>query len=260
MCLLATTRTPSCLLLTFFHTNFTLIRLDNIKMAPKTATTSNKTATTPKKAIVSPGRVKRAPVVGPIRFIPKWMNKVYTASTQADGVFVTWAVRAGDGTASFVRPLTAYFEQGCNSSKRTDELKVTAIMPRRDFHNLEDNVELPSSNDASWDWDSFVTVATAEDDTAVTIGEHITDVFNRHDTGKKPKFLFCGEVSDAKAGLKPLSYYLLDEDVAQVFKSMYASSNEKDVMMDQSDILEGFFGSAEKGREVLERTSWDASA
>ena len=244
----------------FPHHKFTLICLDNIKMAPKTATT-------PKKAIVSPGRVKRAPVVGPIRTIPKWMNKVYTASTQADGVFVTWAVRAGNGTASFVRPLTAYFEQECNSSNLTNEWKVTAIMPRRDFHNLEANVELPASNEASWDWDSFVTVATAEDDTAAAIGNHITDAFNRHDTstapgqkGNKPKFLFCGEVSDAKAGLKPLSHYLLDEDVAQVFKSMYASNNEKDVMMGQGDILEGFFGSAEKGREVLEGTSWDASA
>jgi hypothetical protein len=219
-----------------------------------------KTANTPKKAIVSPGRVKRAPVVGPIRTIPKWMNKVYTASTQADGVFVTWAVRASNGTASFVRPLTAFFEQQCDSSKLTDEWKVTAIMPRRDFHNLEANVELPGSNDSSWDWDSFVTVATAEDETAATIGSHITDVFNRHDAGNKPKFLFCGEVSDAKAGLKPLSHYLLDEDVAQVFKSMYASNNEKDVMMGQGNILEGFFGSAEKGREVLEGSSWDASA
>jgi len=224
-----------------------------------------KTATTPKKAIPPQGKVKRSPVIGPIHSIPKWVNKVYTASTRADGVFVTWASRS-NGSASFVRPLKTHFEKESSSSNLTEEWKVTAIMPRRDFHHPDANAELPASSyDSMWGWDSFVTVAT-EGDTATSVGKHITGVFNEHETNAAPgqkrsklQFAFCGEVSDAKAGLKPLSHFLLDEDVAEVFKSVYAGSNEKEFMLGQDVILEGFFGSAEKGRDVLEVGSWAVS-
>jgi hypothetical protein len=56
--------------------------------------------------------------------------------------------------------------------------------------------------------------------------------------------------------LNPLTHHLLDEDAGTIFKSMYSEENEKDFIAGQDELLKGFFGSAEKGREVLEEIIW----
>ena len=76
----------------------------------------------------------------------------------------------------------------------------------------------------------------------------------------KPEYIFCGDVSEANSsGLKPLSHFLLDQDVAEVVKYVFENGNEKNAVMNQDDLLESFFGSAEKGREMLEDCPWRGS-
>jgi hypothetical protein len=234
--------------------------IDGDTMAPKGSTS------TPKKAAPTVGKVKRSPVVGPIVSAPKWLNKVHTASTQARGVFVTWVTKP-NGTASYVKPFKAHYEEECIARNLSEAWKVSAVMKRRDLKDPDANVALLSSPASAWGWDCFVTVAD-EAETAASIGKHITASFNEHAANAeefvsqkyKPKYAFCGDQSAATNGLHPLSHFLLDEDVAQVFVSMFARENEKALMMGQDDILEAFFGSAEKGRQTLEECILNASA
>lgn len=234
--------------------------IDVDTMAPKGSTS------TPKKTSPTQGKVMRSPVIGPIVSAPKWLNKVHTASTQAQGVFVTWVTKP-NGTASYVKPFKTHYEEECSTLNLSEAWKVSAIMKRRDVKDLDANVALPSSPASAWGWDCFVTVGD-EDETAAFIGKHITASFNKHAAEAeefrgqryKPKYAFCGDQSDDVKGLKPLSHFLLDEDVVQVFVSVFARENEKDLMMGQDDILGAFFGSAEKGRHALEECIWNASA
>jgi hypothetical protein len=225
-------------------------------MAPKQST--------PKKsAAPHPLKVKRSPVVGPILGTQTWVNKVHTAPTKADGVFVTWASKGS--VASYTNPFKKHFEDNGIAFNLTKAWKVNAIVPRRDFKDPDANAKLPGSPDKLWGWDSFVTVIDEnEDETAATIGKHITEKLSEFAASAKqfknqlhpPKYAFSGVPSDSEVeGLKPLSHYLLDENVAAVFKEMYGQ-HEKDVIMEQDDLLIGFFGSAQKGREVLEKAIW----
>ena len=221
---------------------------------------------TPKKAASPPVKVKRSTVVGPITSAPKWVNKVHTAPTKADGAFVSWVSKGNStSTAAYTKPFKTHFEEMGNSLNLTEAWRVSAIMPRRDFNDPDANATLPGSPDSMWGWDSFVTVVgDDEDETAATIGKHITGSLNEFAASAKefknqkykPKYAFCGIPTESEVGgLKPLSHHLLDEDAATVFKSMYGS-HEKEFIMDQNNLLVEFFGSAKRGREVLEEATW----
>ena len=90
---------------------------------------------TPKKSAQgTQAKAKRSPVVGPITSDQKWINKVHTASTQAEGVFVSW-VSKSTTTASFTKPFKTHFEENGAALKLTEAWKVSAIMVRRDFRS-----------------------------------------------------------------------------------------------------------------------------
>ena len=225
---------------------------------------------TPKKPPSAHGKVKWSPPAGPISAnnASKWTHKVYTASTQVVGIFVTWVSKPNGYGASFVKPLKTHYEQQVVNLGLVEEWKISGIYPRRDHKDPVANKVLPGSRGTSWPWDCFVTIAV-EGDTAKSIGKHITKVLTEFaaqadvfkDQKHMPKYAFCGDVTEAQpTGLKPLSHFLLDEHVMEVFASVFASANEKDLMMDQDDILKTFFGSAEKGREMLEGCIWGGSS
>ena len=49
---------------------------------------------------------------------------------------------------------------------------------------------------------------------------------------------------------KPLNHYLLNEDVAKVLRLIYEDSSKEELMNDE-DIMQNFYGSAEVGSEYL---------
>ena len=228
----------------------------HIDMPPKT---------TPKKSAQgAQAKAKRSPVVGPITHAQKWINKVHTAPTQADGVFVSW-VSKSNSTAAFTKPFKNHFEENGSALKLTVAWKVSAIMLRRDFKDPDANQALTVSPDSAWGWDSFVTIVDAgEDESAESIGKCITESLNEFGEAAnefkgqkfKPKYAFCGNPSDSDEGLKPLTHYLLDEDVCTIFKTMCGEENKKDFIMGQDALLAEFFGTAKKGRELLEEIIW----
>jgi hypothetical protein len=219
---------------------------------------------TPKKSAQAAAKPKRSPVVGPINSAQKWINKVHTASTQADGVYVSW-VSKSNSTASYTKPFKNHFEENGSALNLTTAWKVSAIMPRRDFKDPDANQALPSSPGSAWKWDCFVTIVDVDEvESAASIGKHLAQsltefgaVANDFKGQKfKPKYAFRTEPSDSVEGMNPLTHHLLDEDAGTIFKSMYSEENKKDFIAGQDELLKGFFGSAEKGREVLEEIIW----
>ena len=61
-------------------------------------------------------------------------------------------------------------------------------------------------------------------------------------------FLFRRVVTGSS---QPLNKYLLDRDVMRLVKRSYSDSSIKDIVED-SDILECFFGSAKTGKQALQ--------
>ena len=220
---------------------------------------------TPKKSAQAAAKPKRSPVIGPINSAQKWINKVHTASTQADGVYVSW-VSKSNSTAAYTKPFKNHFEDNGSALNLTTAWKVSAIMPRRNFKDPDANQALPVSPGSAWGWDCFVTIVDVDKvESAASIGKHITVSLTEFGAAAnefkaqrfKPKYAFCGDPSDSGAeGKKPLAHHLLDEDVGTILKTMYGEENEKDFIAGQDELLKGFFGSAEKGREVLEEMIW----
>lgn len=226
-----------------------------------------KSIATPKKAAQAKGKVvKWSQKSGPIsNGANRWAHKVYTTSTEADGIFVTWTSKP-NGEASYVTPLKKLYLRDGADLELDKKWKIHGIYSRRDRKDLAANKVLQGSHNASYGWDCFVTAA--EDGTAKSIGKHITKALNEFAQPAeefkaqkhKPEYIFCGDVSEANSsGLKPLSHFLLDQDVAEVVKYVFENGNEKDAVMNQDDLLKSFFGSAEKGREMLEDCVWDGS-
>jgi hypothetical protein len=227
-----------------------------------------KSIATPKKAAQTQGKVKWSPAAGPMMNMSKdkWAQKVYTTSTEADGIFVTWSSKPSGLESSYVVPFKNFYLKQVAASELDKKWMIHGIYSRRDRKDLAANKVLPGGHNTSYGWDCFVTAAQGA--TAKSIGKHITNALNdftkeadEFKTQKhKPEYIFCGDVSEANSsGLKPLSHFLLDQDVAAVFKFVFENGNEKDLMMDQDDILKSYFGSAEKGREMLEDCLWRGS-
>jgi hypothetical protein len=201
--------------------------------------------------------IKKSVTIGPIADGSRRnLNKIHTVKTEAD-VFVSWASK-GPFTASFTKPFKTHFNHNASTSDVSQAWRVSAVMPRRDFNDVEANTNLPGAPDANWHWDAFVTIA-ADGDTAESIGKNIATSLtnfaltsNAFNGKNKPGFVYNPRPVESQEAM-PLSYFLLDQDVAHVFKSMYAE-NEMDVLLQQDDILEKFFGSADKGRAVLADT------
>ncbi len=53
---------------------------------------------------------------------------------------------------------------------------------------------------------------------------------------------------------KPLNYHLMDKDCVAMLRRMYGGENgsTKEELMEYGDLLAMFFGSEEKGKEVLQ--------
>ncbi|MDH5649910.1 MAG: hypothetical protein OEY67_09680 [Gammaproteobacteria bacterium] len=227
-----------------------------------------KSIATPKKVAQAQGKAKWSPPAGPMMNTSKgkWAQKVYTASTEADGIFVTWSSKPSGLEGSYVKPFKNYYLKEVADLELDKKWKIHGIYSRRDRKDLAANKVLQGSHNASYGWDCFVTAA--EDGTAKSIGKHITKALNEFAQQAeefkaqkhKPEYIFCGDVSEANSsGLKPLSHFLLDQDVAEVVKYVFENGNEKNAVMNQDDLLESFFGSAEKGREMLEDCPWRGS-
>ena len=135
------------------------------------------------------------------------------------------------------------------------------------------NDKLAGMKGEPWPWDAFVTVVE-EGASAEQIGRHIAREFTafaikssaanskkEDKTGgsfkHRQEFGFRRVVSNGD-DLKPLSYYLLEDDVVLLFKSIFGPPyNSKDDIMKEDELLEDFFGDADRGRHLIINTDWN---
>ena len=70
--------------------------------------------------------------------------------------------------------------------------------------------------------------------------------------------MFQGRKGDEKSA-EPLNKYLLDDDCVYILKRCYYESTKEDLLEDD-EVMVNFFGSSEKGQEILgtvSQTQWD---
>jgi hypothetical protein len=98
----------------------------------------------------------------------------------------------------------------------------------------------------------------------VEMGEKIAKGLTKFNIEEKhncpEKFIFCN-VPHAD-NPKQLNYHLMDKDCVAILNRMYGSENgsTKEESMEYGDLLAMFFGSEEKGKEVLQAVdnyTWD---
>ena len=103
-----------------------------------------------------------------------------------------------------------------------------------------------------------------ENETAESIGTHIASVFNKGRieqawNNKTDHFTYRNVVSD-QAELLPLSHYLLGPDLVRLFLTMYDTEENEGVdLLQEDDLLSTFFGTAERGRLLLQHRYLHAS-
>ena len=210
--------------------------------------------------------VKLSYNIGAISNKQGYSNKITTVKVAADNVFVSWSTRPGaKNVSSYLKPLKDHFELHCNDNGLLDTWKISGFLTRREFNQTDplENKKLTGSPDAAWPWEAIVTILPPQIDpppTAVSVGKHVADAFTAFATDSKAfgrnkvSFAFHRDASEAEPA--PLSRYVLDEDVVQVVKIMYAQQHKKEDVLDNDDLLERFFGDADRGRSLLEFEAW----
>ena len=219
-----------------------------------------------KNATTANPYVKLSYNIGAISNKQGYSNKITTVKVAADNVFVSWSTRPGaKNVSSYLKPLKDHFELHCNYNGLLDTWKISGFLTRREFNQTDplENKKLTGSPDAAWPWEAIVTILPPQIDppqTAVSVGKHVADAFTAFATDSKAfgrnkvSFAFHRDASEAEPA--PLSRYVLDEDVVQVVKIMYAQQHKKEDVLDNDDLLERFFGDADRGRSLLEFEAW----
>ena len=219
-----------------------------------------------KNATTANPYVKLSYNIGAISNKQGYSNKITTVKVAADNVFVSWSTRPGaKNVSSYLKPLKDHFELHCNDNGLLDTWKISGFLTRREFNQTDplENKKLTGSPDAAWPWEAIVTILPPQIDpspTAVSVGKHVASTFTAFaDESKvfgrnKVSFAFHRDASEAEPA--PLSRYVLDEDVVQVVKIMYAQQHKKEDVLDNDDLLERFFGDADRGRSLLEFEAW----
>ena len=219
-----------------------------------------------KNATTANPYVKLSYNIGAISNKQGYSNKITTVKVAADNVFVSWSTRPGaKNVSSYLKPLKDHFELHCNDNGLLDTWKISGLLTRRELNQTDplENKKLTGSPDAAWPWEAIVTILPPQIDpppTAVSVGKHVADAFTAFATDSKAfgrnkvSFAFHRDASEAEPA--PLSRYVLDEDVVQVVKIMYAQQHKKEDVLDNDDLLERFFGDADRGRSLLEFEAW----
>ena len=221
-----------------------------------------------KNATTANPYVKLSYNIGAISNKQGYSNKITTVKVAADNVFVSWSTRPGaKNVSSYLKPLKDHFELHCNDNGLLDTWKISGFLTRKEFNfNQTDpfeNKKLTGSPDAAWPWEAIVTLVPPQSDpspTAVSVGKHVASTFTAFaDESKvfgrnKVSFAFHRDASEAEPA--PLSRYVVDDDVVQVVKIMYAKQHKKEDVLDNDDLLKSFFGDADRGRSLLEFEAW----
>jgi hypothetical protein len=196
----------------------------------------------------------------------KYINHIDAASTSGNEFVICLATKYDNKKQAFLYDIKKEFANNA-------DWKITTFMARRDPLK-------PGSNEYLYEvgtdyvWYCIVCQCTSEDDSAVSIGSHIANVFTdfnvklhasqkpkvgiRPNTFPPAKFEFRNDFTSDPP--KPLNFYLTDWDALKLLKQMYSKNNKRSTVVENDDLLVDYFGTADLGREMLQMMSdddWD---
>ena len=214
---------------------------------------------------------------------PHFESSLITIETAAKGVYLSWVMRP-DGTMGYhpIKPFLDQFTENYSFQRHlvhydlhdesAPELdlvkawKIAGFVDRRHpvYHQYPSRLESVEGYWGPKPCKAMVTILKEEEleqETSESIGTHIASVLNEGYTWQGSQYAIhktdnvtyrSGVVSD-QAELLPLSHYLLGPDLVRVFMTMYDTEANEDVdLLQQDDLLQSFFGTAEQGRLLLQ--------
>ena len=176
--------------------------------------------------------------------------QVNTAETKAESVFLSWITQPNGLVTCNTGHIKKHF-RACLDFEDMETWKVFDIMQCADVGQRGSS-------------DVFVTIGR-KGESAEDIGKHLAATFtaflgvetdNTNNFGDGDRFDIIqqgytfGGVASNKTRLLPLLHYLSEENTILIFKA-YCNTEEHFIIED--DVLIAFFGTADKGRNLLER-------
>ena len=160
--------------------------------------------------------------------------------------------------APFMKPIVDAYESDQSNTYATD-WNVIFIGPRKGKPNgIGGWNTLPKGPNSKIPWDVFIMFRPTEASDWKELGKNLanklttfSELSDKYHT--KVPYLFRRVVTGP---FQPLNKYLLDRDVMRLVKRSYSDSSIKEVIED-SDILERFFGSAKAGKQALQDVTED---
>ena len=178
--------------------------------------------------------------------------------TSVEPLSVVVVTRGDVPQAPFMKPILDAYESDQSNTYATD-WNVIFIGPRKGKPNgIGGWNTLPKGPNSKIPWDIFIMFRPTEASDWKQLGKNLanklttfSDLSDEYHT--KVPFLFRRVVTGSS---QPLNKYLLDRDVMRLVKRSYSDSSIKDVVED-SNILERFFGSAKAGKQALKDVTED---
>ena len=235
-------------------------------------------------------RLQMNPDFSPIKKQKKIFGNYVDGFETLVGCIVPFVLTRADKKESpYTKPIVDAFEEDLDGEipAKWNVMKIAIQKGKEKSDGSFDQV--PKSPASKIGWDVFIGFRKNESTSAKSIGVHLAkeltsfvkncpqvsacfglQLYYKHTNSSTDSFHLCVVKYDTKIPFMfrrinngprlPLSHYLFDKDVASVLKRCYSGFSKDDIAADDS-ALEGFFGSAETGREVLSDIAseeWDA--
>lgn len=183
----------------------------------------------------------------------KYANVIVTHSTKVPEIAISIASKPKEGSGgTFTHYIKKKYEDPVLGNDLSEEWAVTAILPRR--LSARENSAMAQYPGSRYDWQCFVHFVTGSD-TPVSLGKQLARGLTKFTRDKELSGMENADVYVFKSAEEhpnsPLSHFLLDEDVVELMKIIHSEEMQLHEVMENDEILEQFFESASKAKEIL---------
>lgn len=224
-----------------------------------------------------------------------WGNTVEVYETLVEPIVVVICTRMDKPEGSYITPMIRAFNDDATGELNNKWKILTFTSRRGEDSNAKpgERNAMKKNKESTYEWEAIVAIVNREKETANDVGAIIAKEFSEFSKNdrqvrcndyfgvvklhfitlfllslsssptsyKKLKgipFVFQGRKGDEKSA-EPLNKYLLDDDCVYILKRCYYESTKED-LLEHDEVMVNFFGSSEKGQEILgtvSQTQWD---
>ena len=201
--------------------------------------------------------LKKKKDTSPVKSIKKGGNVIDVYETLADDIVILVASKPKKNEAAYINPFKTIFNDDDAGEEYQELFPIVGFFDRKnpDAYGIYGTdvtmKQKPSDPKCRYTWECMVSILDG-DVTTSEVGKKLAKEFTKFSATEasgmnKDHFRF-GRVKGRD--LKPLNHYLLDQDCVLLLRKMHAESDLDDVLK-ADDTLAYYFGTAEKGRDVL---------